>query len=199
MTTQPNRGGEQASRPFGSTTVSGQSGMEDGRNPSAQQDKPAPVQEVQHRAKETMHEAEKEAKSRLDEGKKAAAHQVSAIAQAVRVSGDELREQEQPEMARYASMAADRIDRMANTLREKDTDQLMGEVEAFARRKPEVFLGTAFAAGVFVARFLKSSGQHSRERQWGESYNYSQSAERPMNTPAYESHYGQPPDQSREW
>jgi hypothetical protein len=187
MTTQnPNQEGKRPS-PARSTNTAGQ--MEDRWNQSAQQDKPAVAEEIQHRAQETMHTVEEETKSRLGKGKETAAHQVSVIAQALRASGDELREQEEPEMAKYASMAADRADRIASTLRDKNVDQLTGEVENFARRKPEVFLGAAFATGVLIARFLKSSGQRARERERADSYNWPQNAERTRETSQYETDY----------
>jgi hypothetical protein len=193
MTTQkPNQERKQpsSSRYFGSTGTFGQ--KEDGGDQPTQQDKPAAVKEMQHRAQETMETVGEETKSRLEKRKETTAHQVNVIAEALRASSDELREQEEPEMAKYASMAADRVDRLANTLRYKSVDQLTGEVENFARRKPEVFLGAAFVAGVVLARFLKSSGQRSREREHGDSSYWPQNEEWMRESSQYETGYEQP-------
>jgi hypothetical protein len=193
MTTQkPNQERKQSSssRYFGSTSTFGQS--EDSWDQSTEQDKPAAVREMQHRAQETMQTVGEETKSRLEKGKETSAHQMHVIAQALRASSDELREQEEPEMAKYASMAADRAERFANTLRYKSVDQLQSEAERFARRRPEVFLGAAFVAGVVLARFLKSSGQRSREREYGDSNYWPQHADWMTESSQYETGREQP-------
>jgi hypothetical protein len=191
MTTQkPNQERKQpsSSRYFGSTGTFGQG--EDGEDQA--KEKPAAVKEMQHRAQETMQTVEEETKSRLEKRKETGAHQMHVIAQALRASSDELREQEEPEMAKYASMAADRADRFANTLRHKSVDQLQGEVESFARRRPEVFLGAALVAGVVLARFLKSSGQRSRQREHGDSDYWPQHGEWMRDSSQYETGYERP-------
>ena len=60
-------------------------------------------------------------------------------------------------VARVAAHAADSLEQLAGTLREKDFDGMMREVQNFARSQPAVFLGMAVAAGFLATRFLKSS------------------------------------------
>jgi len=98
---------------------------------------------------------------------------LGAVAGAVRSATEGLREHGQPGLANYVTRAADEIDRWTSRLREQDLDDAMREVQDFARRKPALFLGVAFGAGVVVARFLKSSGPNSssvsnanRNSQW---------------------------------
>ena len=49
------------------------------------------------------------------------------------------------------------MERFSNYLSEKDSEELINEVEDFARNRPAVFLGAAFLVGAAAARFLKSS------------------------------------------
>jgi len=60
-------------------------------------------------------------------------------------------------LARYAHSAAEGVDRLARYLRETDAEALLGDIEGFARRRPELFVGGSFVAGMLLARFLKSS------------------------------------------
>ena len=59
---------------------------------------------------------------------------------------------------RYAARAARQVDRLSNYLRDSDLRDLARDTADFARRRPELFLGGAFVAGLVLARFLKSSG-----------------------------------------
>ena len=71
--------------------------------------------------------------------------------------------------ARYAGQVADRVERVADMLRNSTMDDMVGQVERFARRQPEVFVGAAFAMGFLFARFVKSSGER-RFRSAGSSH-----------------------------
>jgi hypothetical protein len=53
--------------------------------------------------------------------------------------------------------AANQLERVSNQLRDKDVGELMQDAQQFARRRPAVFIGSAFAIGLLGARFLKSS------------------------------------------
>lgn len=64
--------------------------------------------------------------------------------------------------ARYAERAADEVDRFADRLKDASVQDMLHEAERFARRRPEVFVGLAAAAGFLAVRFLKSSGPRAR-------------------------------------
>ena len=56
---------------------------------------------------------------------------------------------------------------VADYVQRADVREMMNEVEDFARRRPAVFIGSAFAVGLLAARFLKSSREgeeRSRDR-----------------------------------
>ena len=62
------------------------------------------------------------------------------------------------DLGRYAARAARQVERLSNYLRDTDLRDLARDTAEFARRRPELFLGGTFLAGLMLARFLKSSG-----------------------------------------
>ena len=82
---------------------------------------------------------------------------MQGIARALQSTGEQLREQDQDSIGQYADQAAEQVERFSNYLSEKDSEELINEVEDFARNRPAVFLGAAFLVGAAAARFLKSS------------------------------------------
>jgi hypothetical protein len=115
---------------------------------------------------EILDQAREGVKSRLSEQKEAAAAGIGSVAQAIRQAGDQLG-REQPQIGAYAGRLAEMVNGVSGYLRERDLDQITGEVERFARRNPAVFIGGAFALGFVASRFLKSSatdgGQERRD------------------------------------
>jgi hypothetical protein len=115
------------------------------------------AEDAQVKMDETIHVAQQEAKSMLSSQKGRAAESLGGIAQALRQTGQQMQEGEQAAIAQYAQQAADKIEQFSAQLQTKDVDQLLADVEGFARRRPEVFLGGALLLGFAAARFLKSS------------------------------------------
>jgi hypothetical protein len=87
-----------------------------------------------------------------------AAERLGSVAQALREAGRKLQEGDQSgDFGRYADRAAEQVERLSGYLRDNDLRGFVRDTESFARRRPEVFLGGAFLAGLTLARFLKSS------------------------------------------
>lgn len=93
---------------------------------------------------------------RLDQQKHHAAHSLSSVADGLRRSSSQF-EGVPDGMTRYLGEAADRVDELAHYLHDREVEEIVGQVEDFARRQPAAFLGGAFALGLLGARFLKSS------------------------------------------
>jgi hypothetical protein len=107
--------------------------------------------------------------------KERATSNLGTLAGAVRSMTQQLRDDGQAGLAGYVTRAADEIDRWSSRLGEQDIDEALREVQNFARRRPTVFLGVAFGAGVLAARFLKSSSEY-REGRTGSSSSQSAAA-----------------------
>jgi len=98
-----------------------------------------------------------QAAGQLASQKDRASEELGSIATAVRGTSKPLRDQKQDAIAEYVDKAATQIERFATRLRERDVQDIVNDAERFARQRPAVFVGAAFAAGVLAARFLKSS------------------------------------------
>jgi ElaB/YqjD/DUF883 family membrane-anchored ribosome-binding protein len=58
---------------------------------------------------------------------------------------------------RYAQLAAGKVDRVTDALKERRVDELIWDAEDFARDQPWLFVGGAMAAGFVLARLAKSA------------------------------------------
>jgi ElaB/YqjD/DUF883 family membrane-anchored ribosome-binding protein len=125
------------------------------------------------------------AASQLGTQKDRATDGVTSVAQAVRQSTQQLRENRHETIAQYVDQAVDGVERFANRLKDKNVNELVRDAQQFARRNPAVFVGTAFGIGVVAARFLKSSNRGNagdyggwRERTSGYNAAYGSTAQR---------------------
>src|SRR5215218_6842478 len=105
-----------------------------------------------------MDKVRQSASSQLGTQKDRATDGIGSVAQAVRQSTQQLRDQQHDTIARYVEQGADQLEQFANRLKNKDIGEMAREAQNFARRRPALFIGSAFALGLCAARFLKSSG-----------------------------------------
>lgn len=105
--------------------------------------------------------AEQQARARLNATKKDAALTLSSVASTLLSSSSQLKDEQQNLAGEYVEKAAEQIDRLATYIQNADPSEVVDNVERFARRRPAVFIGAAFALGVIGARFLKSSRRRS--------------------------------------
>lgn len=121
-------------------------------------------------------EARQRIEEQIDTQKERASAELSGVSKALRQTGSQLREQDQDSIGKYAEQAAGQTDRLSEYLHDHQSDQLIGEVENFARSRPSVFLGGAFVVGIAAARFLKSSSGGSGGSGRGGSQSSTQSS-----------------------
>jgi hypothetical protein len=104
-----------------------------------------------------MDNVKQKAAAQLDSQKGRATDSISVIANAVRGTTTQLRNDQHDVIAQYVDRVADQLERVSTTLRDKDAGELLSDVRDFARRQPALFIGGSFAVGLLAARFLKSS------------------------------------------
>lgn len=147
---------------------SGQSGM--GQSGSGQ----AALGEAKSKAKqlvtETMDQASGQVQSTFSEQKGRAADQLNTVANALRQAGNELQNSDQASIAQYAETAAEQVERLSTYIKEREFGELWADLQATAKRQPELFVAGALAAGFLVGRFLKSSGNSSSRNYGGSNY-----------------------------
>ena len=103
------------------------------------------------------------AAAQLSTQKNKATEGIGTVAQAVRQSTQQLRDQQHETLAGYVESAADQVERFSQRLRDKDVGELLEDAQQLARKQPAVFIGSAFVAGLLGVRFLKSSARDDRE------------------------------------
>lgn len=114
------------------------------------------AEQVKEQASKVTDKAREQTATRADEQKERAAQGLVGFADALSQVSSSMRDQN-PAVANFADTAATKLESFAGSLNDKDISELMNDVEQLARRQPALFIGGAFLAGVFAARFLKSS------------------------------------------
>jgi hypothetical protein len=108
------------------------------------------VQEGADRAREGV-------RGQLDQRSTQAGQQVGTHAEDIRSVAQQLREQGKEGPARLAEQAADRTQRLGGWLEESDGDQILHDVEDFARRNPWAVALGGLALGFAASRMLRAS------------------------------------------
>jgi len=117
-----------------------------------------------HSAADTAHQAQETAASYALDQKSRLAAELSTFGEAISRAAEKLREDDDQTIAGYADMAAEQLRSTSDYLQTRNLGELMGDVENFARRRPEVFFGGLLLVGLGMARFLKASSRsHSQE------------------------------------
>jgi hypothetical protein len=119
------------------------------------------VDQAQEKTGQVVDQVKQQATTQISTQKDRAVDTLSSVAQAIRQTGRQLQDQDQSAIGQYANKAADQIERISGYLQHRDVNQIVREAEGFARREPALFLGGAFALGIFAARFLKSSSRQA--------------------------------------
>ncbi len=143
----------------GNSTSGGRSGVEDIKKTVNRA-----ADDAMATGRETLGNAQGRIRSLLEQQTGRAADQLGGVANALHKAAEQLNEENGGVVADYAEQAAGRVERVADMLRDANVDDIVGEVEGFARRQPEVFIGAAFAVGFLAARFIKSSGERRMHR-----------------------------------
>jgi len=98
--------------------------------------------------------------------KNRATESMTAVAQVVRDTTTRLRNEHHESIAEYVDRGAEQLERFSEYLKNRDAAELWREAQAYARRRPAVFVGSAFVMGLLAARFLKSSSPRSQGPSW---------------------------------
>jgi hypothetical protein len=110
---------------------------------------------TKEQARAAVSDATDSVRSSLTQQKDGAASSLGSFAGALRKAAKESGGEGQG-VGRMAEWAADGLERVSSTLRSKDLDGMLREVQSFARQQPVAFFATAVAAGFLATRFLKA-------------------------------------------
>ena len=121
---------------------------------------------VTEQVKQTSDKIKEQSQGFLNEQKARVGAEIHTYSAAARRAAERLKDESDTNLAQYVSTAADRLDRLGSRIQERDLGELVDDVEDIARRRPEVFFGGLFVAGLAAARFLKASKQRRQRDRW---------------------------------
>jgi len=123
--------------------------------------------ELAGRAQEKVAPAVGQAQDRVrvevDRRSTQAGDQLTATAEALRHTSQELRTKGNEPHAKVTEAAADRMDQVGDYLRGADADRILADVEDLARRQPMVVAAGGLMLGLVAARVLKASSDRRYE------------------------------------
>ena len=125
------------------------------RNTTSELDGKTVIEDVKEQAQDVAGKVTDQASDYAAQAKDVAADEVQGVASALRTAANELREGSP--QAKTFSQIAETLADAADSLRGKDLGQMMNAANAFARRNPLIFLGSAALVGFAATRFAKAS------------------------------------------
>ncbi|RYD36134.1 MAG: hypothetical protein EOP86_06775 [Verrucomicrobiaceae bacterium] len=180
---EPVSGGSSFSSPPGNEGYQNESTGSSGSKPSGS-DQPAALDKLKtegeklksavvSEASETGSKIKEEAKAAVGNlreagmryaatGKDTLSQKAKEYADAVGAVSNKLSESGEPNLlAGPAQAASQQLNRLSQYLRDSDPRQIMQGLNGLARRRPELFFGGLFIAGLIGARFVKASGSRA--------------------------------------
>jgi hypothetical protein len=120
------------------------------------------AQQIGSKAADRLH-------SEVDARKGTAATQAKSVSKAVQYAAGQLDDSAPAWLRSAFQQGADQIQRFAETLEQKDSRQILDEMQSFARQRPGLFLGACAAAGFAASRVFKAGGERQASQQFGGS------------------------------
>ena len=121
-------------------------------------------QQVQEEAGELKSQAGGRLREQLDDRSTQAGEQITAMSDALRQSGQQLRQDGNDTPAKLIDGAAERVDRLGAYLRQSDSNRIIDDVEGWARSRPWVAAAAGALVGFAASRFLKASSSRRYDR-----------------------------------
>jgi hypothetical protein len=135
----------------------GRRGESSGVSESAKQEAHTVAEHVRSQARDAQHKAEEKVGSTFEEQKGRMARDVTGLASALRKTADELRDQDQENLAVYLRSAANVTGKVAESIEGKDMRDLVGNADDLARREPLLLFAGAAALGFLASRALRTT------------------------------------------
>lgn len=124
---------------------------------------------AKEQAKRAAAQVTEQAKTTVDSRLTDVAGEIGSVASAVRQTTYEIGSENET-VARYGERIAEQLEGISSYLNEKGVEDVLTDLQDFARRKPAVFLGGAFMLGMVVGRFVRSSGDRYSFEQDADRY-----------------------------
>jgi methyl-accepting chemotaxis protein len=112
--------------------------------------------QIGNTAREFASSAQEKVGEAVGQRKSIGADYIGSIAQATQQAAMAF-DNDLPQAAQYIRQASEKMQGVADTVRERDVRELVGDVQDFARQQPTLFFGGAVILGFAALRFLKST------------------------------------------
>lgn len=132
--------------------------------------------DLRHDAQKLGSTAASRLHSEVDARKGAAVSQAQSVSSAITQTAEGLGEGSPEWLKSALRQGAQQIQRFADTIEQKDSRQMMSEVQNFARNSPGTFLAACGAIGFAAARVLKAGGEQQQSKQPNETAPFRESS-----------------------
>lgn len=122
---------------------------------------------VQRQASEVTSDLQAQAQKMVSEQKEMARSGLMDMVSAIRTAADDLERHEQSQFANLARGLARGIEDFSQSIGRRNFQEMLTDVQRFARDHPATFFGGAVLAGLAIARFAKSSSEPRHEAHVG--------------------------------
>src|SRR5688572_18899683 len=119
--------------------------------------------ETKEKADELLDAVRRRGKGLLDRQKESAAEELTSFADVMHDAARKFEEKNDAGVGGYVQKAADYVERLSSSLREKNLEEILQEGKALLRKHPTVALGMAAVVGVAIGRFFRASGKKIAE------------------------------------
>jgi len=144
----------------------GTSSSEQGTREQVQEKAQEAVGQAQEKAHELKGQASGQLREQVDQRSTQAGEQLTSLADAMRRTGETMRNEGNDAPARVTDTVAQRAESLGGYLRDADADRILRDVEDFARRQPWAVAAGGLVIGLVAARFMKASSS----RRYSSSY-----------------------------
>jgi len=122
--------------------------------------------QLQERTGEVAQQARGRVREQVDMRSTQAGDQIRSTATAMRRTSEQLRNEGNEGAAKMSDAVAERADRLGSYLTQTDGDQMLRQVEDFARRQPWLVAFGGLVLGFAASRFLKASSSRRYEQRF---------------------------------
>jgi ElaB/YqjD/DUF883 family membrane-anchored ribosome-binding protein len=137
-------------------------------------------EQVSAKAHELGQEASLQVREQLDRRSTQAGEQVQAMGNALQSGVEQLRSEGKDVPAKVMTQVAERAEDLGAYLQSAQADQMLTDLERFARRRPWVTAGVGVLAGFIASRFVKASADRRYEGSRSNGGGYVSQAQRSL-------------------
>lgn len=112
------------------------------------------VEEAKQQANMLGDQAQRQVKNKANDQKQQVASTLNDVAGAFRSASGELADST---FSAYTNQITEGVESLSSYIDDRSVDEIVRDTRDFARRRPEIFIGGAFAVGLAVSRFFKST------------------------------------------